>query len=345
MSSSTFSFKDIIAALLLLGIIELGAMILRPESGNYQNILTLSLSKKEPVTRLFIEHKLSSLKASDIDIVQIGDSSGFYGVQPRVVMSSLEDMKYVNFSCNARSGVLGALAIADSVVRESSQASMLVYHATPYYIIDSSYEDPSLIRSLKHSLQPPYSILSTPLMSHRIAATNLFSIGTWRNDLTSERVNPYWGADYEKLKLALNQSVEDLGWMPRPGSPKTTIPSGPLTIKLPQRVVESSDVRSTYFYQNMALVGDYCRNNQLRLVIIFNPIPQEWSDDAGISILESSIDAFLENYPECSIPFPLITTLPLSHFMDRWHLTEAASIEHSQRLGEALKAILSENRS
>ena len=89
MSSSIFSFRTIAAAAAVVGLVEgVCALALRPGLVERANDGLL-----DPFHNSLIFGKLAAFGQSSPDIIQVGDSSGFHGVRPEVVMSYLDGLK------------------------------------------------------------------------------------------------------------------------------------------------------------------------------------------------------------------------------------------------------------
>src|ERR1700674_3492244 len=115
MSSFTFSFRTIALALGLVALVEgTCALVLRPGFVDRANFGAL-----ERFQRAVIFGKLRDFDRSSPDIIQVGDSSGFLGVRPEIVMSYLHGLTYLNLSCCANTGYRGYYGIADFMLRRN----------------------------------------------------------------------------------------------------------------------------------------------------------------------------------------------------------------------------------
>ena len=131
MRSFISSFKPLLAAaLLILGIEGTIAVTRRPSFVERTDYLTLSFGHSENGADYVIYQKLNRLPLTSADIVQVGDSSGFHGVKPDVVMRYLGGLQYVNLSCCAGTGYDGYYALARTALRHMRHPKALVLYVS-----------------------------------------------------------------------------------------------------------------------------------------------------------------------------------------------------------------------
>src|SRR5438132_6706561 len=103
MRSFIFNFRAVLLALGVIAATEgVCALALRPGLVERTNVGLLDLFHNS-----VLFGKLGAFADSSPDIIQVGDSSGFHGVRPGVVMQDLGVPKYVNLSCCANTGYRG----------------------------------------------------------------------------------------------------------------------------------------------------------------------------------------------------------------------------------------------
>jgi hypothetical protein len=109
MSSYISRFKAwIIAALLIVAFEAVIGFVAHPNPFDRTNFLLYTFGRPEPMQRLFVFHKLRAFADSEPTIVQSGDSSGFFGIEPAAVMKHLSPgVTYLNMSCCANLGYKG----------------------------------------------------------------------------------------------------------------------------------------------------------------------------------------------------------------------------------------------
>jgi hypothetical protein len=74
--------------------------------------------------------KLGEFADSAPDIIQVGDSSGFHGVNPDVVTRHLDGLKYLNLSCCAGMGYRGYYSIVDFMLRRNPSIKAVVLYVS-----------------------------------------------------------------------------------------------------------------------------------------------------------------------------------------------------------------------
>ena len=82
--------------------------------------------------KYMILYKSQIFKENNADFIQIGDSSGFFGIQPNIVNSYLNGLNYINLSCCADSGWDGYVYTANYFLKNNPNVSNLVLYITPY---------------------------------------------------------------------------------------------------------------------------------------------------------------------------------------------------------------------
>jgi hypothetical protein len=113
MTSFISSFRPLIAAAIaVVGMEAAIATALHPTPVERANYLNWTFDQPEPFHKLVIYEKMNRLALSKPDIVQVGDSGGFHGVRPDIVMRYLGGLRYVNLSCCANTGYDGYYDIA-----------------------------------------------------------------------------------------------------------------------------------------------------------------------------------------------------------------------------------------
>lgn len=134
MNSFISHFKAWIVAALLIGAVEVAIYsIARPGPFDRTNFLQFSFAHSETAQRLFVFDKIKAFADANPTIVQSGDSSGFYGIEPSVVMGHLPPgNSYLNMSCCANLGFNGYYNILDFMAARNSAVQYLVLHVTPY---------------------------------------------------------------------------------------------------------------------------------------------------------------------------------------------------------------------
>jgi hypothetical protein len=127
MSSSIFSFRALRPFALALAVIALTeaavGLALRP---NIVERSKFNLLNRFQNTVIF--GKLAEFADSSPDIIQVGDSAGFYGVRPDVMTRYLGGLKYLNLSCCAGLGYKAYYAMADFMLQRNPSIKAVVLY-------------------------------------------------------------------------------------------------------------------------------------------------------------------------------------------------------------------------
>src|ERR1700736_7076009 len=165
MSSSIFSFRTLAIAAVLVGLIEgVCALALRPGFVERANLGLLDLFEDG-----VIFGKLARFADSSPDVIQVGDSSGFHGVRPELVMPYLGGLKYVNLSCCASTGYRGYYGIADFMLRRNPGIKAVVLYVSLNNLprADLIEGQHQLGEFIQNSLTTPFSYLSPATIALR----------------------------------------------------------------------------------------------------------------------------------------------------------------------------------
>ena len=79
--------------------------------------------------------------SNDPDVIQIGDSSGFHAIVPRIVDQYLGGLKYENLSCCANTGFDGYYTIAEFMLRNTPSIKAVVL----YMSLNNPPRDPATV--------------------------------------------------------------------------------------------------------------------------------------------------------------------------------------------------------
>jgi hypothetical protein len=169
-SSFISAFKPILVAVAVIAGVEVGVIAARrPDDVERSNFLTLGYLRPE-VHRLIVYEKLRAFGRSSPDVIQIGDSTGFYGVNPDLVASHLDGLRYVNMSCCAHMGFDGYYAVAHFMLRHNPSIKAVVFYISAFNFVstdtDGSFAEPiqNSFDSLKSYVMPPSLALRQELI-------------------------------------------------------------------------------------------------------------------------------------------------------------------------------------
>jgi len=119
----------LLAALATIVAVELGYSVVDASSPvERSNYLNWNFNSDELFHKVVIYEKLRNAVRSKPDIIQVGDSSGFHGIKPRIVDQYLGGLKYENLSCCANTGFDGYYSIADFMLRNATEIKAVVLY-------------------------------------------------------------------------------------------------------------------------------------------------------------------------------------------------------------------------
>jgi hypothetical protein len=277
------------------------------------------------------------------DIVQVGDSSGFYGVIPEDVTAGAGGLSYLNLNCCADAGWDGYYQAGVMAVRRPSTPKMLVLHITPIWGPLSTSWAPGLAELMRNYLVQEmwWHRVRPPSAGYRLRLTNLVYHDEWLDEFPYDK--PADQPGYPSLRQWRAEMAATRGWIPLPRAYPDTYLTAPAILPC---TIEHSYSRSSYFglhrddglYRHLSRFAELTRQHGVRFALITNPLPCRMDDRALIDDVARQLDRFRRDYPDAVVPFEFFRTAERSGFRDRWHLNEAAATVHSRRIGEALRA-------
>ena len=275
--------------------------------------------------------------------IQVGDSSGFYGVIPAEVTAAANGMSYLNMSCCGDTGWEGYYYEAVLAMRRSPTPKLLVLHVTPFWgPLDQRFRGRKGLATLMgdylvqemwwHQVRPPSA-------GYRLRLTNLAYAGVWLDDFTydAHAEQPH----YPSIKEWRVKFEENRGWVPLPWAIDDTY--------LTAATVQPCAIDAAYsegvwlglasddgLYRYLARFADLARRHGARFVLVTNPLPCVVRHGAIGADIERQLASFRRDYPNAVVPFPFLREADRGAFADRWHLNATGAMEHSRRIGNAL---------
>ncbi|MBN8828217.1 MAG: hypothetical protein J0H68_05875 [Sphingobacteriia bacterium] len=331
MVSFILYFKHYVYAIIIVLIIESSLTFIPLPEINWRGDLIDTSFRAPPILQKFItEGKRNIFLGKDYDIIQIGDSSGFFGVQPKIINEYLSGKKYLSTNCCADLGWQGYSYVAEDYLSQNPKAKHLILYFSPY----------SLPMVYKQGFSEEYkkSYLSIgeflnnkmPSFSLRVPVTNLLFYHKWSFDFYKDPSSGW--LNIPPFKEWLMKFKESDGWAPFP-LPNTDVPIGKCDKQLTEGLFDSNG-RPT-LYDNLVPIKNVADKFNVKLLVITNPVACEQSDEIKPFIDE--LNKFKNHYPDVIFYEPFITTVPKENMGDRWHLTSKASINNSHRIGKFLK--------
>jgi hypothetical protein len=280
------------------------------------------------------------------DAVQVGDSSGFYGVIPAQVSAAAPNVSYLNMSCCGDSGWSGYFYQAELAFRRRDKPKFLVLHVTPYWAPAAArfYGDNQLAVLVRDDLVKDdwWHWFRAPSAGYRLRLTNLIYHGEWLDDFPYD--NHEWPTvGYPSIRAWREQFKEQRGWVPMPVDL-----NDPFVKNSPPVACDFDDTFSETRYLGLFHVDTLYRYLErfallaraygARFAFVTNPVPCAVQNDAVSTDIERQMQRFKTDYPDAIVPFEYLRQWPQSAFRDRYHLNPEGGARHSRLIGEALRA-------
>ena len=346
MNSFILHFKAWIVAAIAIVAIEGGVYAARqPSRFDSTNFLQFSFLRDETPQRLFMYHKLASFAESEPTIVQSGDSSGFYGIEPEAIMHYLpEGVSYLNLSCCANLGFNGYYNVFRFMAERNKKLRYFVLHITPYTMPrpelwdndgaalwgdtnikvfgDAIYRE---FMSPQHYAYPP------SLAFRRNVSDRVFYL----NGLLGSLDRPLLQNENYLEFLRIYKSTR--GWMP-----ENDVRNGVYASECDIPESEFFDVRhlawKTYTEGVLDAYAELAQKYQKTLIVVFQPVACVYGTGRGSAKTRQAIEHFKSEHPEVEVPFPLITTWSADLFSVPAHIVH----EHTELLSERLGPVMAD---
>jgi hypothetical protein len=355
MSSFISNFRSIAAALAAIVAIEAAVYAARPSTlVERSNYLDWNHFAGVPFHRALIYEKLNYFANSSPDIVQVGDSSGFHGVIPEIVMQYLNGMKYLNLSCCANTGFDGYYAIAEFMLRRNPSIKTLVLYMSlnnvPRDDLTGGDWSTEAAESIRNAFDSPWAYLSPPSMALRRWTTDA-AYSLW--GFLRPRATRLFGNDEYIDEMA--QSVRrHYGWWPE-HDPRL---AGP---KLEQYwrelcgddgiAVREDDEK--YYAQRMPFgrlsrtrlalgrFADLAARHGARLAIVFQPFACHAMKGSFLAARRADLEWLRATHDNVLVlPESVFEPWPTAEFVSYDHLRVGRDEKNSRRVGRLLAGAL-----
>lgn len=358
MSSSISHFKGWIAAIAAFLLIEGTILVVAaPNPLDRTNFLQMSFGSTA-LQRHFVFRKIREFADSKPTIVQVGDSSGFFGIDPRVVMKHLPDgFNYLNMSCCANLGFNGYYNLLDFMAQRNDSIRYMVLHITPYTMPRPELWDAdganiwgvpelNVFGSAVHDeFLSIKRIFHIPSLAYRQPATdainNVTPLFYLMAALKGEKANigPMYPFNSPIYIEFINTFRESHGW-----TPESDVRGGVYAVECDVPAPESFDIHTmrykTYIEQVFESFTALAKRHNAKLVIVFQPVGCIFGTGTKHAKAREAIERFKVAHPEVAIPFPLIETWPVELFSVPAHVVRERTDLIGNRLGLALKEIV-----
>jgi len=329
-----------VCALAIIGTLEL-FIELRYQPGFWQKSTYLlhDAYKGEPFDRSEVYVRLGHAEDADPDIISVGDSSGFFSLQSKIVSRYTHGKRFISLNTGANHAFDGYRAIAEYMLRRSPHLKHVVLYIypqlTPTEAVFHAADLGIILRddlvSIKSWVTPPSAFLS-PYAKARMLAGSSFHFG----DLV---------ANHLPAQLLVATVDEDLGWLPE------------FDVRF-----DRVDGRSPFYpdgrahwYQNIwsdpstvyATFDDFnrmVRSYGANLIIAFAPLSTRITQpgDPNLVPLERVIERFQKDHPEVKFLFPFRTRWSPEKFGMFNHISREYTFLSSERLGAALGKLIAD---
>ena len=289
----------------------------------------------EGFDRIVVQQKLQNLLKFNPEVISVGDSSGFFSLQPTIVNRYMDGKKYVNLSTGANQAFDGYKANAEYALRHAPSIKYVVLYMFPQLVpatavLRAGGLAPLLqdnLVSFRSEVMPPSAALAP------YAKYKLFEGRDYR---------PGDALSNHKVALEFRATVDQtLGW-----APEHDIRFDRLYGKLP---FYSDDRRIDWMgmlpgSEPSAIVHTLTDFHRMvesygaKLIVAFAPIPEQLIvfDDYGRKATEETMARFQREHPSVVFLFPLATTFTPDKFAQFNHIAREYVFLSSKRLGEAL---------
>jgi len=324
----------------------------KPNRFDQVNILEFAFVKDETYQRLVMHHKLKEFSNRDPVIVQSGDSSGFFGIDPRIVEQSFpDDVSYYNMSCCANLGFKGYLNVMKFMKKHSPSMRMFVLHFTPYTMPNAANWDGDGA-ALWGS--PDITVFGDVLGREYVGWQTWFQLPSlalrrevtdyvyYRNGKLNQKDRPFMKNEnyYEFLENYKNTN----GWT-RERDIRTVVPNTECNFNLHNaQFFDFTQMRNKYYFEEvLETFASEAEKLDLDLAIIFQPAACNLGSSKDGATLVKVLEKFKTNHPDVYVPFELIETWPQEKFATAAHVKNESVKETSERLGKALRDYINFN--
>lgn len=285
------------------------------------------------------------------DFVQVGDSSGLFGVMPEVIEQYLPGMKYLNASCCGTQGFHGYLALLRYNLRRFPSIKYTVVYSgilgvTPGHAqwrdapgslaMGNGVTLNTLGEKMETHLNPPWSILNLPtnslrksILQHTFLSKEVMNFvntpsGIWEVIINAVPARQGYGLEADRQNIGNHGADTPPCWDPKY-----------------QTFFDWTSLRRKSYLD--AFVEEY-----VALAHEFKVVPvlafqiasckDPGSDD--VREIRENIRRLQQRFPELRVPFDIIDPYPQNDFSVLVHAQRDVAQETSRRLGRALREVI-----
>jgi hypothetical protein len=331
-SSFIFSFRAILLALGVIAATEgVCALALRPGI-----VERTKFNRLDRFHSSVIFGKLNDFADSSPDIVQVGDSSGFHGVRPDVVMRYLGGLEYLNLSCCAALGYRGYYGIADFMLRRNPGIKAVVLYVSLNNLprADLIEGQHQLGEFIQNSLTTPFSYLSPPTGALRQRVVDAMekkgqskTDAVFTDDMRqSTRAHHGWWAEHDRRLTGDKRAAV---W-------RDTCGETGIKAWNDQAAYRAGDGQS-YTATELARFATLAAHHGARLIVLFHPFSCRGVEGNFLEARRADIRTVVQRHHNAvALPERMLETWPTEKFVSSDHLRVGYDEENSKRVGKLL---------
>ena len=349
MNSFISSFRALLAALAIIVLVEGGYSVDNASSPvERSNYLNWNFNSDELFHKVVIYEKLQTAVRNKPDIIQVGDSSGFHGIVPRIVDQYLGGLKYENLSCCANTGFDGYYSITDFMLRNTPEIKAVVL----YISLNNPPRDPASVETgvvggadrIRNAFGVLAPFTSPPTLSAREDLVS--AVYTLGNAVSHRGLMPLSTMWPELIRFLQTER----GWFPehdphqvpeRQADMLTALcgPTGVRTVGGHSPEDFTRDIfgtRRSYAAVELRRLADLAARHNAKLVLMIQPYPCELAGSL-VPALQSDIAAVMADYSNVIVPDrALYERWPGPWFVSADHLKIGHEDAASRRVGRAV---------
>jgi hypothetical protein len=284
--------------------------------------------------------KLGEFADSSPDIVQVGDSTGFHGVRPDVVMRYLGGLKYLNLSCCAGMGYQGYYGIADFMLRRNPGIKAVVLYIGLRNLprADLIAGQRRLGEFIETSLTTPFAYLSPPTVALRQRVVDVMERkgqakidAVFTDDLRhSTRGHNGWWPEHDR-RLAGEKRIEY--WRQSCGA----------TGVVAQNDDESfyGEDKQSYMLREFQRFAALTARHGAKFVVLFQPYSCRGLEGSFLDARREDVRTLVKRNPNMVVfPEGMLELWPAEKFVTAEHLRVGYDEENFRRVGKLLARVM-----
>jgi hypothetical protein len=348
-SSFISSFKPLLAALaIIVGLEAAVALIWKPDVIQRSNYFSWMYGSEDPFHKFLIYTKMRELLTADAEVVGVGDSSGFNGIRPKIVMEDIPNLSYFSMNNVANTGFDGYYDFAKFALAHNPRLKAIVLYITlnnvPNNYIVGGDAGGLGAEKIHEAYVGPWSFIALPSFVLRPVVTNVaYSMFGYlvplrkgltanvdaQNMMQSAESERGWWAEHDGRRIGSknDQFFEQLCGKDDVFSRTRADWSSPNGNFLPLVV-----------FKKFAALA---KSHDKKLLIVFHPHPCATISSDTQQLLAETLDQVKSEYPNVQVfPERIFEHWPRQIFTGADHLYVGYEYYSSRRLARFLAAAL-----